>query len=133
MDFADLAVFKAVADEGGVTRAARRLHRVQSSVTTRIRQLEDSLGTPLFIRERRRMVLSPAGELFRGYVEQLLALGERARAAATGDAPAGALRLGTLESTAASRLPPLLCAYHRAHPRVRVELATGTNDALIEA
>jgi DNA-binding transcriptional LysR family regulator len=133
MDFADLAVFKAVADEGGVTRAARRLHRVQSSVTTRIRQLEASLGTPLFIRERRRMVLSPAGQLFRGYAEELLALGERARAAASGDTPQGALRIGTLESTAASRLPAVLCAFHRAHPAVRVELATGTNDAIVEA
>jgi len=133
MDFADLAVFKAVADEGGVTRAARRLHRVQSSVTMRILHLEESLGTPLFIRARRRMVLSPSGELFRGYAEELLALGERARAAAAGDTPLGALRLGTLESTAASRLPPLLCAYHAEHPAVRVELATGTNDALVEA
>ncbi|HSV20932.1 MAG TPA: LysR substrate-binding domain-containing protein [Casimicrobiaceae bacterium] len=133
MDFADLAVFKAVAEEGGVTAAARRLHRVQSSVTMRIQHLEQSLGTALFIRERRRMVLSPAGELFRGYVDQLLELGERARAAAAGDAPQGALRLGTLESTAASRLPPLLSAYHRAHKAVRVELVTGTTDALVEA
>lgn len=133
MDFADLAVFKAVADEGGVTRAARRLHRVQSSVTTRIHHLEASLGTPLFIRAGRRMALSPAGVVFRGYVEELLALGERARAAAAGDTPLGVLRLGTLESTAASRLPPVVAAYHRAHPAVRVELATGTNDALVEA
>src|SRR5512133_3291643 len=106
MDFADLQVFRAVADEGGVTRAARRMHRVQSSVTTRIRRLEDSLGAELFIRERRRMVLSPAGVLFRGYVDRLLELGEQARAAASGGAPRGVLRLGTLESTAASRLPP---------------------------
>ena len=133
MDFADLTVFKAVADEGGVTRAARRLHRVQSSVTARIRQLEASLGTELFVREGRRMALSPAGHLFRGYAEELLALGERARAAAAGNTPLGALRLGTLESTAASRLPPILSAYHRAHAAVRVELATGTNDALVEA
>jgi DNA-binding transcriptional LysR family regulator len=133
LDFADLTVFKAVADEGGVTPAARRLHRVQSSVTMRIQRLEQSLGVALFIRERRRMVLSPAGDLFRGYVDQLLDLGERARAAAAGDAPQGALKLGTLESTAASRLPPLLCAYHRAHAAVRVELVTGTTDALVDA
>src|SRR3569833_172947 len=97
MDFTDLAVFKAVADEGGVTPAARRLHRVQSSVTMRIQHLEHSLGTALFIRERRRMVLSPAGELFRGYVDQLLELGERARAATAGASPQGVLRLGALE------------------------------------
>ena len=133
MDFADLQVFRAVADEGGVTHAARRLHRVQSSVTMRIRHLEASLGTPLFIRERRRMVLSPAGVLFRGYVDRLLALGDEARAAAASRTPQGVLRLGTLESTAASRLPPLLSRYHQAHAGVRIELSTGTTDALVEA
>jgi DNA-binding transcriptional LysR family regulator len=43
------------------------------------------------------------------------------------------LRVGTLESTAASRLPPLLSRYHQKHPAVRVELTTGTTDALVEA
>jgi hypothetical protein len=44
MDFVDLIVFKTVVDEGGVTKAARKLHRVPSSVTTRIQQLETALG-----------------------------------------------------------------------------------------
>jgi DNA-binding transcriptional LysR family regulator len=133
MDFAALRVFKAVVDEGGVSAAARRLHRVQSNITTRIQQLEASLGTPLFIRDKRRLVLSPAGELFHGYVEQLLRLSEQAREAVLGGEPRGTLRIGTLESTAASRLPPLLSAYHRRYPSVRVELTTGTNDALVES
>lgn len=133
MDFADLTVFKAVADAGGVTAAARRLHRVQSGLTARIRQLEASLGTELFIREGRRMVLSPAGQRFRTYADEMLALAERARAAAGTAVPAGTLRLGTLESTAASRLPPLLGAFHRAFRDVRVELVTGTTDALVDA
>jgi DNA-binding transcriptional LysR family regulator len=59
MDFADLRVFKAVADEGGISAAARKLHRVQSNVTTRIKQLEASLGTALFRREKGRLRLSP--------------------------------------------------------------------------
>jgi DNA-binding transcriptional LysR family regulator len=49
-----------------------------------------------------------------------------------GDVPCGVLRLGTLESTAASRLPPLLAHYHQEYPAVRVELATDTTDALVE-
>ena len=44
MDLSELRIFSAVVREGGVTRAAERLHRVQSNVTTRIRQLEDDLG-----------------------------------------------------------------------------------------
>lgn len=133
MDFAAIQVFKAVVDEGGVSAAARRLKRVQSNVTTRIQQLEASLGARLFVREKRRLFLSPAGELFLQYAEQLLALSAQARSALAGDAPRGVLRIGTLESTAASRLPPLLSRYHRRYPEVRVELSTGTTDALVDA
>ena len=133
MDFASLQVFKAVADEGGINPAARKLHRVQSNVTTRIQQLEASLGTQLFVREKRRLHLSPAGQVFRQYVEQMLRLSGEARNALAGDSPRGVLRIGTLESTAASRLPPLLSRYHAAHPAVTVELVTGTTDALVEA
>ena len=132
MDFESLTIFKTVVDEGGIIAAARKLHRVQSGVTTRIKQLEASLGVTLFLRDKRRLILSPAGEIFVGYVEQLLRLAEQARQAVLGDVPSGVLRLGTLESTAASRLPPLLAHYHQQHPAVRVALATDTTDALVE-
>jgi len=133
MDFAALQVFKAVADEGGISPAARKLHRVQSNVTTRIQQLEASLGTKLFVRAKHRLHLAPAGEVFLHYAEQMLHLAEAARHAVLGDQPRGVLRVGTLESTAASRLPPLLARYHGKYPAVRVELTTGTTDTLVEA
>jgi DNA-binding transcriptional LysR family regulator len=133
MDFSDLQVFKAVVEEGGITRAAKRLHRVQSNVTTRIQQLEASLGAKLFLREKQRLHLSPAGKLFLGYVDQILNISEQARDAVTEDAPKGLLRIGTLESTAASRLPLLLSRYHAKFPAVRVELVTGTADAMRDA
>jgi DNA-binding transcriptional LysR family regulator len=132
MDFDSLTIFKTVVDEGGIIAAARKLHRVQSGVTTRIKQLEASLGVELFMRDQRRLRLSPAGEIFLGYVEQILRLTEQARHAVLGDTPRGVLRLGTLESTAASRLPPLLARYHEQYPAVRVELATDTTDALLD-
>lgn len=130
MDFALLQVFKAVADEGTITGAARKLHRVPSNVTTRLKQLEATLGKPLFDRERGRLTLSPEGRVFLSYVEQLLRTFDEARAAVSTSAPGGTLRLGTLESTAASRLPPLLASYHRNYPGVRIELTTGTAGAL---
>lgn len=133
MDFSSLQLFKAVADEGGISSAAKKLHRVPSNVTTRIRQLEQSLGTALFVRRNRRLFLSPAGELFLKYAEQLLELAGEARAAVSGNEPRGVFRIGTLQSTAASRLPPLLSRYHEKYPAVRVELTTGTEDELIDA
>jgi DNA-binding transcriptional LysR family regulator len=76
-------------------------------------------------------VLSPEGKLLLAYADRLLGLSSEAEAAVRGDAPRGTLRLGTLESTAATRLPPVLARYHRAHPAVRIELVTGTSATLV--
>src|SRR3954447_14019581 len=131
MNFVDLQVFKCVVDEGGIIKAARKLHRVPSSVTTRIKHLETSLGVMLFHRDRQRLHLSPMGDLLLGYAERLIQLSDEARAAVSGGLPRGVLKLGALESTAASRLPRILADFHRRYPEVRLELTTGTNDDLM--
>jgi len=131
LDLAELQIFKAVVDEGGVAKAAARLHRVPSNVTTRVKQLEARLGTALFHRRRRRLVLTPDGQVLLAYADRLLRLSSEAEAALTGGAPRGTLRLGTLESTAATRLAPVLSRYHLTYPDVRLDLVTGTSGALI--
>jgi DNA-binding transcriptional LysR family regulator len=133
MNFADLQVFKAVVDEGGIVKAAHKLHRVPSNVSTRIKQLETAVGIPLFHRDRQRLHLSPSGELLLGYAERLIGLSEEARHVVSGATPRGLLKLGALESTTASRLPGILADFHRRYPDVRLELTTGTNDALVIA
>lgn len=132
MDLAALAIFRAVVRENGVTRAAAKLNRVQSNVTTRIKQLEEELGAALFVRNGRRLVLTPAGHTLLPYAERLLALANEARDAVREDTPRGRLRLGTMESTAASRLPAVLARYHHAWPAVSLELVTGTSGWLID-
>jgi DNA-binding transcriptional LysR family regulator len=133
MELSDLLIFKTVAEEGGILRAARKLHRVQSNVTTRIKQLESSIGAQLFFRDRQRLVLSPRGESLLAYADKLLRLADEARTVVSGQLPSGSLRLGALESTSASRLPVVLAKFHEKYPNVRVELQTGTNDALTAA
>ena len=132
MDFAALEIFCAVALEGSVTRAAQQLQRAQSNVTTRVRQLEDALGSALFLREGKRMALTPEGEIFLGYAQQLLALAEEARQALQPSQPQGRLRLGAMESTAASRLPGPLAQFHGRWPGVALELSTGASQDLLE-
>lgn len=133
MDLSDLRIFRAVVREGGVTRAAERLHRVQSNVTKRVRQLEDDLGVQLFLREGKRMRLTPEGRVLLGYADRLLALAEEARAAVQDERPRGLLRLGTMESTAAVRLPAPLAEYSRLYPEVELELRTGNPVQLCSA
>jgi DNA-binding transcriptional LysR family regulator len=131
LDLAALQIFKTVAEEGGITRAAAKLHRVQSNVTTRVKQLEAKLGTPLFLRQSRKLILSPEGKTLLAYADQLLRLSSEAQTMVKGGVPRGTLKLGPLESTAASRLPPILSRYHLAYPHVGLELVTGTTGALI--
>jgi DNA-binding transcriptional LysR family regulator len=133
MELSDLRIFSAVVREGGVTRAAERLHRVQSNVTTRIRQLEDDLGVALFIREGKRLHLAPAGQVLLDYADRLLRLAEDARGAVHDAKPRGTFRLGAMESTAAVRLPGPLSEYHRRHPGVVLELRTGNPQVLASA
>ena len=105
IDLAALEIFKAVVDHGGITKAATRLNRVPSNVTTRVKQLEERLGTQLFRRGNRRLVLSAEGKRLLGYADRLLTLSREAEAALRSGPPAGAFQLGALESTAATRLP----------------------------
>ena len=131
IDLTALEIFKVVAEQGSITKAAARLHRVQSNVTTRVKQLEERLGAQLFLRQHRRLVLSPQGKRLLAYADQLLHLSSEAEAALRNGRPAGTLQIGALESTAATRLPPVLSRYHRAYPDVRIELVTGTTGALV--
>src|SRR5690554_6583159 len=105
MELSDLHVFRTVVEAGGITHAAKRLHRVQSNVTARIRKLEEDLQVQLFVRESRRLQLTPAGRTLLGYADQLLGLAARAREALHDTTPRGLLRIGTMESTAGVRLP----------------------------
>lgn len=133
MDLSDLTIFRAVVAEGGITRAAEKLHRVQSNITTRIRQLEDNLGVALFIREGKRLHVSPAGQVLLGYADRLLDIAQEARDAVQDSRPRGRFCLGAMESAAAVRLPGPLSLYHRRYPDVKLELRTGNPGRLSAA
>jgi LysR family transcriptional regulator, cell division regulator len=133
VDAGDLRIFEAVARLGAMNRAAAELHTVQSNVTARIRVLEDELGTPLFERHSRGVTLTAAGERLLPYAARMRRLLDDARRAVEDDgAPRGALMLGTLETTAAMRLSPLLATYAGKHPQVDLILRTGTTAELVD-
>jgi DNA-binding transcriptional LysR family regulator len=133
MDAGDLRFFEAVARLGGMSRAAAELNTVQSNVTGRIRDLEAELGTALFRRHARGVVLTPAGERLLPYAARVAQLVADAKRAALDDGtPAGALRLGSLETTAALHLAPALAGYAADYPAVDLVLRTGTSCELVD-
>jgi DNA-binding transcriptional LysR family regulator len=131
IDLDSLQIFKAVVDFGGITNAAAQLNRVQSNITTRVKNLEQRLGVELFHRAGGKLVPSTEGKLLYEYAEKLLRLSAEAETALRSGTLRGSLRIGTLESTAAARLPPLLSSYHERFPDVQIELISGSSDALI--
>jgi len=133
MDSADLRIFESVARLGGMSRAAAELNTVQSNVTARIRVLEEQLETSLFDRHSRGVALTPAGRRLLPYAEQVTALiKEAARAVRDDTTPQGPLIVGSLETTAAIHLSPVLSAYVTKWPKVDLILRTGTSWELVD-
>lgn len=75
LNYHHLHYFWAVAKEGNLTRAARRLRVAQSALSTQIRQLEGALGQPLFTRQGRSLVLTESGRIALGYADTIMAAG----------------------------------------------------------
>ncbi|WP_448043969.1 LysR substrate-binding domain-containing protein [Bradyrhizobium liaoningense] len=132
MELSDLQTFAAVARTGGITRAAEELNTVQSNVTQRVKALEAEIGTALFERHSRGMTLTGAGKRLLPYAQKMAALSREALLAARDDGePKGPLAIGSMETTAAVRLPPLLADFHRRFPAVRLSLRTAPTADLV--
>lgn len=134
MELTDLLTFSTVARLGGITRAADELNTVQSNVTQRIKALEAEIGTALFERHSRGMSLTGAGRRLLPYAQRMAALSREAVLAARDDGePRGPLSIGSMETTAAVRLPALLAEFHRRYPAVRLTLRTAPTADLVAA
>ena len=132
MELSDLNIFKTVVETGGISPAAEVLNRVPSNITARIQKLEVELDKKLFIREKNRLRISPAGELLLSYAKKILLLANEALEQLNHEHPQGKLRLGSMGAVAASRLPAMLMDYHKEFPDVDLEVSTGPSSHLIK-
>ncbi len=133
MDLGSLAIFRTVAKEHSVTRAAELLGRVPSNVTTRIQQLEAEIGVPLFQRDKKGMALTSQGQAYLDYVDRILNLADEAKQVVNPTSPTGVLRIGSMECTVASRLPVPLAGYNSKWPEVTIDLSTAPTRQLIDS
>src|SRR5689334_23915410 len=125
MDLRRLRLFLAVVEGGGMTRAAEAEHVSQPSMSQAIRELEAELGTDLFHRVGRRVLLTAAGEALVEPARQVLRDVETGRAPveAVAGLDAGRLDLVALPTLAADPVAPLVGAFRPAHPGIDIALA----------
>src|SRR5262245_26898140 len=129
MDSDALRTFLTVHREGGVSRAARALHRTQPAISRRIALLEQELGVPLFERVAGRSVLSDAGRVMVPYAERAVAATQDAENAvrALAKPNAGAVALAVVGTLAGGRLSAILKRFSAGHPEVELSLRTATS------
>jgi DNA-binding transcriptional LysR family regulator len=133
MEIRDLRIFLSVVQNRSISKAAEELHYVQSNVTARIKLLEERLGTTLFHRKSKGVELTVSGHLLLDYAKRIVQLAKEAESAVTDqNEPKGKLSIGSMETTAAVRLPLLLADYHRSYPQVELNLVTGPSEASIK-
>lgn len=132
MDFEQLEAFLSVAQTKSFTRTAEKLHIAQSTVTMRIKALEEELGYPLFDRDSRRVELNEAGRTFLTYAQRMMELRiEGMRMIHMHGRFAGRLVVGSLNSLWDYVLFPVINDFRKNHPQIALRLFTGHSSDVI--
>lgn len=130
MEIGQLQAFLAVVREGSFTHAANRLNLTQPSLSARIQQLEQSLGSDLFMRDKRPVQLTPIGEIFVDYAERSLGIleagQEAVRIASLGEA--GRVSVACPYSLATYLMPEVVSRFGQMHAQAELYLENGHSD-----
>jgi len=130
LDITTLRSFVAVADTGGVTRAAGFLHLTQSAVSMQLKRLEELLGLELLDRSGRTIALTASGDQLLGYARRLVALNDEVIGRLTHQAFEGEVVLGVPHDIVYPLIPQILQRFNAAYPRVKVQLVSSYSIAL---
>ncbi len=134
MELRTLTYFVTVAEELNITKAAQILHISQPPLSAQIKNLEDELGTPLFIRGKRHLTLTDAGQLLYQRAKDILNLSEKASSeiSALSRGMSGTVSIGLVEGMAPDIAAEWFAGFLTEHPGVRFRILDGNSDDLIE-
>ncbi|MBS2016085.1 MAG: LysR family transcriptional regulator [Deltaproteobacteria bacterium] len=135
MDLRDLRYFAAIAENGSMTAAAKALHVSQPTLTVAMQNLEEELGTQLFVRDRSGVKLTSTGEALLEHAREIFLLLERAEARVKGleREDQGTFVLGSNESLGAYFLPDFMARFLRDHPSIELTLHNESSAAVRES
>src|SRR6185436_18372143 len=132
MQLAQVEGFLEVARRANLSRAAEALYITQPALTARLRSLEAEVGSPLFRRGRRGMVLTDAGRAFLPYAERALRALQEGASAIERLPLTDELVLGAAPAISTYVLPQLLVRFESEHPAVRLSVRTGHSEEILE-
>jgi DNA-binding transcriptional LysR family regulator len=132
LDLTALRSFVAVAEIGGVTAAADRLHLTQSTVSMQIKRLESMLNLDLISRSGRGIELTPHGEQLARYGRQILGINDEVWNRMTNTQFEGTLVMGVPPDILYPHIPNILKAFSDAFPRVQIKLVSTRTSELKE-
>ena len=127
-----LRSFAAIVDSGSMLRATERVFVTQSALSLQMKRLEETVQSPLFQREGRRLALTPAGQTLLTYARDILATNDRAVSALNGDALAGPARVGLVQDFAETLLSGVLAQFAQLNPDVQLQVRVGGTHDLID-
>ncbi len=130
LDMTALRSFAAVAESGGVTRAAGLLHLTQSAVSMQLKRLEESLGRTLLDRSGRGVSLTADGEQLLGYAKRMLRLNDEVFSRLTDHVYEGEIVLGVPHDIVYPAIPQVLKRFHAEYPRMKVQLVSSFTSRL---
>jgi molybdate transport repressor ModE-like protein len=133
VDLTDLSLFRHVVEAGSITHGAERAHLALAAASTRIRNMEDSLGAPLLTRSRGGVTPTQAGRTLLQHARTMLTQAERLRAdlGAYAGGAAGQVRVLSNTNALTEFLPDALSAFLAAHPQVSVDLEERLSDEIV--
>ena len=134
MELRVMRYFLAVAREENITKAAEKLHLTQPTLSRQLKELEEELGTDLFVRGKRRTTLTEAGILFKTRAEEIMSLEERTRNefAHLGEAVAGDVYIGCGETEAMRDVIKALAPVLRQYTDVHIHLVSGNGEQSLD-
>lgn len=132
-DLADLSLFRHVVEAGSITHGAERAHLALAAASTRIRNMEETLGAPLLLRRRQGVAPTPAGRTLLQHARAILRQAERLREdlAAYAGGLAGQIKVLSNTNALTEFLPETLSAFLASHPQVSIDLEERLSDEIV--
>lgn len=134
MTLKQLGYFLVIAETESITKSAELLHISQPPLSLQLKALEEELGVPLFVRDKKGLTITKAGRLLQQRAQEILDFVNQTAAEVRGesDTPQAYIRIGTINSVSSRILPSRIYAYWQTHPNVDIQVSEASTTDILD-